>query len=604
MIKLSRTRSLKAILGSSLAIGLLVAGVIWWQRSPGHQGARGLLALGNDVHVYEISLGTHLRAKAGTIAQFDLRGLLKLHRLPSEDPRISKFEALLDDARLTSEQATAEARALMQDARSDFAKPMVLEIGTSGAIDTVLEDEDAVSQARSMLKSIIATMQVVTPPEAYGREWTSSESDTSGTYRAKYFDADDGRSLRKQKLEYASLAASGNTSLRASSTLTVSSSSVAFQFAASGHTQSLRSKESLVASGQFVDGIATDTTLNANYLRAEKKRDLSSGQARERLTKSTMPKLVKRADFSPESDRVKIAGRSFDALLAEAEKLPRGKDLQTASEEVQRKSRQNFVGMAALFRSSPAAVEEALDAVAEHGTEADSRVWNALAAAGSASAQDALRKIIEMPEWDMTQRRSQMIGLSMVHRPTTDTVDFLLARSDDPEQGEQARYGVGTAIHFMAESNPELADKYFTKLTSNLNGIKDPSIAAQVLRAVGNSESPRGYEVAKTFFEAADPQLRGAAAQAIRLVKSPEAAAALSVLAQDPDTGVRTDAVSALADVGPTDANVLLLQQIARTDASPFLRRQAISVLAQLANQRPELNLHAVIESIASESGS
>lgn len=568
-----------ALLAGVLAIGLLVL-LRWVGQGPHH--LRGLSALSSGtVHAFDVELATEVKANTGRVAQFGLRGVLEIEHMPGSKHELA---VRLRNASLTSDTAGAEAKTEMVKAGREFLRPLVVELDARGAIVRTHEDDGVRQQVRSMVKSMLAMAQFVEPEHATPA-WENEEEDPSGRYRAAYESHELDHAL-KHKLRYEALASASGLD---DASIQVTASKHEYWFQAQGAPKRVEVSEALKAHGQYVEGLETTTRFKLER-RTEPGEAFASSDVRANLRPSSLSTLLMRDGFSAEADWARVAGRSFSTMLEELEELPVGPAMLDASPELERKSRHNFIGMAALFRLEASAIDEAMEAIEDGQVKSPARIWDALAAAGTPRAQAALRTLIEMPEWTLPERRSQMIGLSLVQRPTAESVEFLAQRFDDPEQGEQARLGVGSAAYNLRSADPELANVAFERVAESLLGSDEPNDQWQYLRAVGNSGHPKSLELARGYVEAENEMVRAGAAHALRRTPQAEATEELAKLAlHDPDAFVRTAAVRGLADRGVSDFTVGVLTQVAKTDPVQAVQSEAISVLARFASEQPAL---------------
>jgi hypothetical protein len=586
----SRSKMSRGVLAVACLSAVLAAGFYFFSQRSLYRGPRSLGAVGKAVESYEVTLDTSAKTPIGELIRFHLRGVLRLSQTHKTAQKL-EILARLDDAVLTSPQANEESAQRMRDAAKDFARPMLLEVDSEGRISVVHEDSLALEQVRLMLKSILGALQHVEPKQ-HGATWETNEQDTSGSYDATYAERDEAN-VFKQKLRYTKLA--NDTSLSDQDPeLAVVKSEHRFQFRDDGGLESLEVVEQLGAKAEQMGKVDSTTTLSLRRMDTEQPGPLATPEEIVALQRTTLQRLALGWGLSSNVDYIRIAGRHIDEVLDETEEVLIGLEALHGTPEEQAKSRANYAAMTSLFRLNTDAVNSALERLDSEelsGPQA-SRVWDSMGSAGSPHAQTGLREIIEMPRWTEEERRSQMISLSMVARPTPDTLKFLRERFDDPEQNTQARYGFGTAIHNLKESDPKAAQQAFQELNEALKSATDPTKVQDLLSAVGNAGMAEGVAVAKNYVHAESPAIRAAAAEAVRFSPGPEADQMLAEMLQaEPSDVVRQSIMLSFKDRPASEGSIAILTEAARNDPSMATRQLAISALNSYASHLPELQL-------------
>lgn len=593
MLRIQRQR-LKRVLGFTIAVGCLAATFLWFRGGARGPHVRGLGAV-QGTESYLVKLESTTAREDGGSATFSLRGHLRLQRLAKNPVTLV---GTIVDAQLTSPSASEQGAREMRDATSEFARPVRFSLDADGRITDVREDPVARKQVRHMVKTLLSVLQFVDPAHD-GDSWSVTEGDTAGEYQAAYRELPSGAAA-KRKVAYSSLQGISDIQLQRTATLSVVSSQSTFQFDDSGNVESLRVAEKLSGSAEHAGRFTSSTSIT--FVREHGNGPLPgpSEEDLRNLSRADLFAFAKSLGLSPEVDHERIAGKDIDQLMDELDSLVVGTALLDASPEEQRRSRANFASLASLFRLNAGAVDAAVERL-QRGTKNPSRLWDSMAAAGSPAAQEGLRRVIEMPEWDDTQRRSQMIGLSLVSRPTQETLAFLHEKFDDPVQGQQARYGFGSAIYHLREAAPEQAAAAFGQLTDELRGARTEHDVTDLLVAVGNSGMPEAVALAKGYAAQDNEMVRAAAAEAVRRVPSTEADQFLAeAITTDGHDFVRTQAVRAFSDRPVTEGAVQLLADVARNDASVVTREAALSVLARYATDHPELS--AIVKELTEQS--
>lgn len=249
---------------------------------------------------------------------------------------------------------------------------------------------------------------------------------------------------------------------------------------------------------------------------------------------------------SPEARRLdqRIAGLTGDQMLTD---LARSSDAATMPDHARWLWR--AVG---LLRRSPelAATLPAAYAQMRPASPGRALVADLLAQAGKPEAQAALRAVLsgpaahEDPDYGLHLQR-----LSFVAEPTVETVAFARTQAAEaaPEQRGAARLALGAvAGASCARGRTAACDAAFGDLTTALDEARAAGERATLLQALGNVGTAAVEPFARAAMADDAPEVRAAAALALRKRTSPEARAALLRLGRDRSPAVATTALSAL----------------------------------------------------------
>ncbi len=172
-----------------------------------------------------------------------------------------------------------------------------------------------------------------------------------------------------------------------------------------------------------------------------------------------------------------------------------------------------------------------------------------LVATGTPQAQGALRGLLEDARLREDDGRPMWLStLSYLRDPEPATLRLLADESAaaGPGQGP-ATAALGAAIHAAKGESAPLATEFNARLRSELATTADPERRQVILTAMANAG--RAENVADVSRHAADlqPQVRAAAANAVRQTQTAEAEGLLFGLASDPDRPVQAVALQTLA---------------------------------------------------------
>jgi hypothetical protein len=489
--------------------------------------------------------------------------------------------ATFSDVALSS-SGGAESEELLRAMRKKLTEPLAFGVDAHGAVVLVRESSEIPPDVAHLAKSVPAYVQFVRP-DSQAASWTQREQDGTGTYEAAYEQVD-ARTFHKRKLKYTELTGSTNPALNQAARLEVVGSSYEYEFNDEGTLTSLRVEETLQADGQYVAGLTTTTRLKLVLL------DQGRRGPEVKLPRGLLVSSLQRSPGDTRStlsiDLDKIGGRTIDEILEVFDKLP---PYGERSKEENHASRVAYRALATKLRLYDEDVDDIVDKILDGSPHART-LWSALGTAGTPKAQAALRELIDTEGYSFEDRRSQMIALSLVDRPTRDTVEFLHDKFGDEEIGQQARLGIGTAVNRLREIAPEEADRAFAVLESELTRETDLERQLDLLRGIGNSGHPRAAEVVPAYLQDEKHQVRVAALQAIRLLDNPTVDPTLAqFLADDPDTSVRLSAIDAMTDRPPSETNLTALAEAAERDDDSHVRQQAKQALEAFSSQYEEV---------------
>jgi HEAT repeat protein len=174
-----------------------------------------------------------------------------------------------------------------------------------------------------------------------------------------------------------------------------------------------------------------------------------------------------------------------------------------------------------------------------------------------------------------------------VASPTAATVEALESLRSDPDVGVQATFGLGSALHRLADQDPALAAETRTALTDQLARATAPGQQAAVLTALGNAGDPATLDTIRAYLTSDSDKVRAAAAQALRRITGADADQLLATLCTDPSGDVRLSAVDAAGErmVSAVLANTLAALVV----GEPLyqVRAKVVNILAQWSRDAP-----------------
>jgi hypothetical protein len=511
----------------------------------------------DDQVVLDLALGgqwtvTALRAGAAPLFQAEL-GTVDL-KMPGLGPR---------DAAQLAELARA------------LSHPLVFTTDARGALQGASATDGDPPLVQQILTAIVANAQLVGAKEAL--RWTADEADTTGRYRADYQRA--GDLVHKRKLFY--LEGLGGAAGPRDARTEVVSSAIEVELDGSSELRRLDFEErTRVAGAGPLPRLSSHTT---QHLRLRGTGLAGDGAALLARAARAAPQPPYQRAPGPgrklQLDEVKAAGLDVPTILRALGRLP-AEDRQHTGERARL-----FTALASLLRLDDGAVTQVAARV-RAGDAASGTLVDALGAAGTPAAQRALVALFLQAPADAALRRDMLISLSLVPAPTRESVDFLGTLLDDPAQGRQARYGLGSFAH---QADPEITARCLALLYRELER-PEPERVASALIALGNAGAGEALPVIEPYLDAPAPGLRAAAVRALRLVPGDHVDERLAaVLSGDREPQVRQSALVAARDRPLSAALLRGVDWAARRDPEVRIRYDAVSALASWVNEAPTI---------------
>ena len=190
---------------------------------------------------------------------------------------------------------------------------------------------------------------------------------------------------------------------------------------------------------------------------------------------------------------------------------------------------------------------------------------------------------------DPEQRLEAARSLSRVAAPTADTVAALKSLRGDADVGVQATFGLGSALHNLADKDPMLAAEARTALTEQLGAAQTAGEQAAVLTALGNGGDALTLDLIRDYVASDAPNVRAAAAQALRRIAGGVADDMLAALCADRASEVRLSAVDAVGERAFSPGLATALSTLAVGEPDYGVRAKAVNVLAQWSKQAPDV---------------
>jgi len=241
----------------------------------------------------------------------------------------------------------------------------------------------------------------------------------------------------------------------------------------------------------------------------------------------------------------------------------------------------------AALRQDDASVDAALTFV--HGGKATKMIIDALAAAGTPAAQDALCRLARDGRLPPHVRAEAVASLGLIKRPTPATMLQVaqLLQERDSSLSAPALFLAGSVARAGRTEHPTHAaviERMVLVASARARGTDEQ---LEALAALGNLGSATVLPRLRQAVSAGDPRVRAAATRALRLVPDREADRLLAVtLGRDADPTVRAAAIFA-AGFRPLGPLVDVLADTAQNDPIDYVRAGAVTLLAQNREMPP-----------------
>jgi len=243
----------------------------------------------------------------------------------------------------------------------------------------------------------------------------------------------------------------------------------------------------------------------------------------------------------------------------------------------------------AALRHDDASVGAALTFI--RGGNATKLMIDALAAAGTPAAQDALGRLAGDGRLPRHVRAEAVASLGLIKRPTPAMMLQVaeLLQAHDPNLSAPTLFLAGSVARAGRAEHPAHAaaiERMVLVASARARGTDEQ---LEALAALGNLGSATVLPRLRQAVTAGDPRVRAAATRALRLVPDREADRLLAAtLGRDADPTVRAAAIFA-AGFRPLGPLVDVLIDTAQNDPIDYVRSGAVTLLAQNRQVSPQI---------------
>jgi hypothetical protein len=589
--------------------GTSAAGSLESTPSAGRSAAPALRFAADKRYEYEVALSSGVEMVGGDqLVDVDVSGRLVLTAADDTDGRRSAWSVRLRPGKASSRHASEES---MTELTHELEVGFV--VVREGAALSVHMPSGASQFAWNLAKTLASMLQLGSESEAAAGVWQRGEEDVTGKYTAEYKALKDTGAYSKKKLSYAGelIQARDQGGFNVSLQPEVVESDGVLKFD-QGTLSSVRYREVLRSSfpggGHALarTGITLELEQTAPAHPAENFKSLAAKWP-------DAPAAVATDGAATAFDHSKIGEFTFESASQALERLTQGKaallstntDQESSAERTAREARiaehnRAFTALTAIIRSEPGAAAKA-ERMLREAPAHPLYLLDALASAESDQAQAIVLELAEDASLASAVRSRARSAAVRITAPSAQTVSTLRSWLDQPELDIYALYGLGTMARLLRDSgNAALAASAVQPLAARLRAARSPADRVHALRGIANSGDSALFDLVLPFLTDSDTELRGAAAQALRLMKHPGVDEKLRSVAE-----VETDGSVQLALLGaiqPRPASSALCQavlRLAQSAAEAQVRFRAVRLLESWAPKTAELS--AALAQIAVE---
>jgi len=559
------------------------------------------------VHAYRVKLASTAQLASTPVpVAFALAGTLAVH-----SQRSSAGTAFLVTIGDVEVRAAGDAQAnLPPGLQEDLVGPWGFEL-VDGSAHAVRARGGTSPFAIAIIDSLAAAFQTPdTAPD--GGSWEHAESDATGSYRARYEPGVVPGSFTRTKVAYDTPGPLHSLSLgsgplgRLDATPKVIASSGEIKVRGTDLVY-VQSHEEIDVGFTAISRVRSSTDLTLESLESapdDGALDWATFVA-STIAMPMGPSMLPRPAVGPfdvaRANSVSFA-QALDDLEKENEPAPGSNVSPLASsapdEDTARARLGAFGTMVAVLRAKPESVRLATAAV-ERGSRARASLLDALGAAGTKDAQEALQRVARQSKLPDVVRKKAAYALIRTPRPTGESVDALITLLADKLLRVYAVYGLGTYARRLRESGESaVAERATNQLLALLGTTEASSQRVDVLRGISNSGDPSAFAAVRSLLADPDPSIRAAAVDALRLMPNAEVDSLVAArMSAEEKSDVRIEALDAAGARQPNEPLPSAVAAVATGAADPESRVRAVRVMGKWVAARPELR--KVLEQVA-----
>jgi hypothetical protein len=435
------------------------------------------------------------------------------------------------------------------------------------------------------LLQMIATHTQLVRLESTRPVWTALERDGAGAYLAIYHQPEPNL-VAKRKLKYIETDPAAGTAGRAL-TVAIEQSELRFALDAESSVAALDGTEQVrmffpTASGDSAESSQLAARVETHLASPRRSRNLeligSLDRARPDVVSSpVVTHTPDPASALATSDLSLLDGYTTKALL-EAAAANSG-------------DRMHSERLAALFRRRPEASAAALDLLRKGGPRKP--ITDALGAAGSLPAVEALGRLVHDQNLSTTLRRDALTALILNQHPGPEAMRIPAAMLDDSDAQvrSSARFISGVVARAGRAESPGEAEAIDAALIARYRNASDTEDVIELLGGLGNSVGPQAVAVIKEALRDDRESVRAAGARALRLASEADVDRVLAVaITSDSHPNVRADAIFAAGFRRPLSPHIgEALLHAAKEDPIGYVRSNAVTLLRRNPGVVPDI---------------
>jgi len=481
------------------------------------------------------------------------------------------------------ESLDERSRAMML---ASLQTPFYVSFNAQGAAVGVHLEKGVDLMSQNVVRSVVASLQVVTPPQEEAR-WPSQELDTTGQFEAVYQRLKGPREFEKKKLRYRMMATpEGLRPLGADARITVDGGAT-LVLDEDLWVESLSGQERVdVEPGQDVAPVVGEAQVRLR-LRERRMVPLLVGAFtanKSRLYASALSVQTVVPEDPKAQLRRTLAGGTLKSLTSELRALPKDEDKRgLATAELMQRLRALFL----LEPDSAAQVPELIRA--ERSRNVFSSMIGSLSAASTPEAVRALAEVSADKALPLPIRVDAIAGLGVVEAPTPEGVDELRRLSRDSQQDVRntATLALGNSARSLNQGGDPAGEAIVRELEQSFRGESDPLKQTFLLKSLANTADVRALPAIEAGLRSDSWMVREAAVSALRLIPDPTADRLLTErMLGDASPEVRRGAVFASSF---RDLRILVpvMAQALRSDREAAVRGDIVRLLGERRHREP-----------------
>lgn len=469
---------------------------------------------------------------------------------------------------------------------TSLQSPFYVQFNAQGAAVSVYLEKGVDLMSQNLLRSVVSSLQVVTPPEPL-EHWPAQEVDTTGQYEATYQRLAGAREFEKKKVRYRMMTTPDGLKPLSAGTRIAVSGGAKLTLDEDLCAESLTGEDQV----EMNPGPGLPTVLGESkvslQLREKHSVPLLAG-----AFNANQPHLYASAlsvqTVAPQDPKAQLrrtlAGGTLASLTQELRALPKDEARQgpATAALMQR--------LHALFLLEPGAADAVPGLIRE---ERSRNVYSSLIGSlSSASTPEAVRALAEVSSdksLGTPVRVDAIAGLGTAEVPTREGADELRRLSQDPNEDIRgtATLALGNNARSMIQAGDSAGDSLLRELEQSLRSESDPQRQAVLLKALANTADARALPTIEQALRSSSPVVREAAVSALRLIPDPTADQLLSErLLGDASPEVRRGVIfaSSFRSLQPL---IPAMEQALRLDQEASVRSDIVRLLGENRNREP-----------------